>query len=207
MGDSDFDPPPGVPAEQIIVTPPLTGGQRPQPGLSTDKIQIGNTNSSVVQGAEAVLIDSTARSVDFDNQIADRKQKLEEARFRLEERKALHDMKMESRREDFLEREQLKQDRLFNVGNDHWLKTYWRPAMAWMYAAICACDFVIFPMLWNVIQIYNHQPSVTAWVPLTLQGSGMVHAAFGAILGVSAYTRGQERLATMNNSTPRLPGT
>jgi hypothetical protein len=33
------------------------------------------------------------------------------------------------------------------------------------------------------------------WVPLTLQGGGMYHIAMGAILGISAFTRGKEKVA------------
>jgi len=196
----DFGPPPGVQAQQIIVTPPLGQYSRSQPDISTDKIEIGNSNSSIVQGAEAVLIDSTARSVDFDNKLEERKLHLEELRFKLEERKAVHDMKMEMRKEDFAEREQIKQERLINVGNDHWLKTYWRPMMGWIYACICVCDFILFPVLWNMLQVYNHQAALTPWGPLTSQGGGLFHIAFGAIVGVSSWSRGQERLTSFTPS-------
>jgi hypothetical protein len=37
------------------------------------------------------------------------------------------------------------------------------------------------------------------WQPLTLQGGGLVHIAFGAILGISAYTRGQEKIAQVKS--------
>lgn len=32
------------------------------------------------------------------------------------------------------------------------------------------------------------------WEPLTLAASGLFHLAFGAILGVTAWTRGQEKI-------------
>ena len=35
----------------------------------------------------------------------------------------------------------------------------------------------------------------TQWQSLTLQNGGLIHLAFGAILGVTAWTRGQEKAA------------
>jgi len=203
MVEDNFSPPPGVPVNEVIISPPLN--QIPKPGISTDKISIADSSSPIVQNAEATLIDSTANSVSVDDKMAERKQHLEELKFKLEERKVVHDMKVEMRKIDFAEREQLKQDKLVGAGNDHWLKTYWRPAMAWLYAIICTCDFVVFPVLWNMIQIYNKQPNVTAWAPLTLQGSGFVHVAFGAILGVSAWSRGRETTTAMTNTYSSFP--
>ena len=55
MASNDFSPPPGVPAEQIVVAP-LSQMPVQQPSLNTGKIQIGNTDSAVVQDAEAGLI-------------------------------------------------------------------------------------------------------------------------------------------------------
>ena len=37
------------------------------------------------------------------------------------------------------------------------------------------------------------------WDPLTLKGAGMFHLSFGAILGVSAYTRGQEKIRRLDH--------
>ena len=33
------------------------------------------------------------------------------------------------------------------------------------------------------------------WAPITLQGGGLFHVAMGAVLGVSAWSRGQEKMA------------
>lgn len=134
---------------------------------------------------------------DTENDLAEKKQHLEELRFKLEERKATHEMEVEMRKLDFAEKEQQMQDTLVGVGNDHWLKTYWRPAMAWIYAIICACDFVIFPIFWNILEVYNKQLPLTQWSPLTLQGSGLIHVAFGAILGIAAWSRGNEVTTAM----------
>jgi hypothetical protein len=73
--------------------------------------------------------------------------------------------------------------------------TKWRPAMGWLYLAVCAFDFIIFPMLWNLAQAtYLKQVVFTQWNPLTLQGAGFFHIAMGAVLGISAYGRTQEKI-------------
>ena len=43
------------------------------------------------------------------------------------------------------------------------------------------------------------------WTPLTLQGGGLYHIAMGAIIGVSAYGRTQEKLNGANNGGISLP--
>jgi hypothetical protein len=73
--------------------------------------------------------------------------------------------------------------------------TKWRPAMGWLYLAVCAFDFVIFPILWNFAQAtYLKTVVFTQWNPLTLQGAGFFHIAMGAVLGISAYGRTQEKI-------------
>lgn len=84
-----------------------------------------------------------------------------------------------------------------NAPEEHWLKAFWRPACAWIYLVICFMDFVGFPILAMVQPIISKSFGVpmqyVPWVPLTLNQSGMVHMAFGAILGVSAWTRGMNK--------------
>jgi hypothetical protein len=83
--------------------------------------------------------------------------------------------------------------------NNEEIKSLWRPAIAWLYIAICFVDFMVFPILWNVAQIsFLKTIVITAWTPLTLQGGGLFHISMGAILGVTAYGRTQEKL---NNHT------
>jgi hypothetical protein len=79
-----------------------------------------------------------------------------------------------------------------------WMNSKWRPAMGWMYMLTCVTDFVIFPILWSLLQTLLKQP-VTQWSPLTLQGAGLFHLAMGAVLGVAAYGRTQEKLGGANN--------
>ena len=82
--------------------------------------------------------------------------------------------------------------------DEHWMKAMWRPAMGWLYMAMCACDFIIFP----VIAMFLPQivPGLTyiPWKSITLDNGGLIHMAFGAILGVAAWTRGQEKIAGKN---------
>ena len=84
---------------------------------------------------------------------------------------------------------------------EDWTNRKWRPMMGWCYILICLFDFVIFPVLWSMAQaVYNGGQINMQWNPITLQGAGLFHMAMGAILGVAAWTRGQEKLL-MNTTT------
>ena len=72
--------------------------------------------------------------------------------------------------------------------------------MAFMYMVTCIFDFIIFPAGWSIIQSV-HEQLVTQWVPITLQGGGLFHDAMGAVIGVAAWSRGQEKLSGVANST------
>jgi len=85
-----------------------------------------------------------------------------------------------------------------NNNNDSWMNSKWRPAMGWMYMIVCITDFIIFPVLWSILQAYYDGQVVTQWDPLTLEGAGLFHMAMGAVLGIAAWTRGQEKLAGIN---------
>jgi len=76
---------------------------------------------------------------------------------------------------------------------EHWMKAYWRPAMGWLYMIMCFCDFVAFPIISIFIPIITKMPYV-AWQSLTLSNGGLIHLSFGAILGVTAYGRTQEKV-------------
>ena len=80
--------------------------------------------------------------------------------------------------------------------DDHWLKTYWRPAMAWQYMVVCFFDFIGGPIM-TVWISYVTSAQYTAWKSLTLEGSGLYHLAMGAVIGVAAWSRGQEKIQTM----------
>ena len=79
------------------------------------------------------------------------------------------------------------------VGTE-WMQKLWRPAMGWMYMLICLLDMAVFPVCWSLLQAMMHMP-ITQWNPLTLQGAGLFHIAMGAVLGISAFGRTQEKLA------------
>lgn len=81
---------------------------------------------------------------------------------------------------------------------EDWMNAKWRPMMGWIYMGTCVTDFILFPILWAVLQASLKQP-ITAWQPITLQGAGLFHLAMGAIIGVSAFGRTQEKLAGANN--------
>ena len=87
---------------------------------------------------------------------------------------------------------------------EDWMQKRWRPAMGWMYMIICLLDFAIFPVLWSLLQVVTKQP-VTQWQPLTLQGAGLFHLAMGAVLGIAAFGRTQEKLGGANNGGITLP--
>ena len=89
--------------------------------------------------------------------------------------------------------------------DEDWMQKKWRPAMGWMYMGICTLDMAVFPVLWSVLQMIQHTP-ITQWQPLTLQGAGLFHVAMGAVLGIAAFGRTQEKIAgAAVNPTP-APG-
>jgi len=107
---------------------------------------------------------------------------------------------------------------------EHGFKRFWRPIAAYVYLSICIFDFLGMPLY---VSIANRQVNfevfeeirkfedVTvqtaiidkldvgkdAWVPLTLQGGGLFHLSFGAIIGVAAFTRGREKVAAINTTS------
>lgn len=76
---------------------------------------------------------------------------------------------------------------------EDWLDRKWRPAMGWMYLIVCVTDFIIFPILHALFQA-RYGTATLAWDPLTLKGGGLFHVAMGAVLGVAAWSRGQEKI-------------
>jgi hypothetical protein len=89
--------------------------------------------------------------------------------------------------------------------NEDWMNSKWRPAMGWMYMAVCMADFVLFPILWSLVQVIGGGKVESQWMPITLQGAGLFHMAMGAILGIAAYGRTQEKLNGANNGGIALP--
>lgn len=84
---------------------------------------------------------------------------------------------------------------------EDWMNAKWRPMMGWIYMVTCSCDFILFPVLWSILQSTTGA-SVTQWNPITLQGAGLYHLAMGAVLGVAAWSRGQEKMAGVSGGSP-----
>jgi hypothetical protein len=84
---------------------------------------------------------------------------------------------------------------------EDFMTKYWRPMMAMTYMITCLFDFVLGPILYNILQYYNPGQNLDMWQPLTLQGGGLYHIAMGVVLGISAHGRTQEKI-----NTPSLPG-
>lgn len=80
------------------------------------------------------------------------------------------------------------------MNNETWFNNKWRPAMGWTYMITCVMDFIVFPVAWNLLQASLGQ-TITQWNPLTLQGAGLYHMAMGAVVGVTAWQRSQEKMA------------
>ena len=93
------------------------------------------------------------------------------------------------------------QEPILIKADEHWMSTRWRPACAWLYIVTCTFDFVIFPILWSTLQSLYHGNVTLGWDPITLKGGGLYHVAMGAILGVSAWSRGQEKMRGVSEST------
>ena len=84
---------------------------------------------------------------------------------------------------------------------EDWMQKKWRPMMGWQYMFVCVCDFVVFPIMFTIVQFWEVQAANDAfrqWVPLTLSNGGLYHLAMGAVLGISAWSRGQEKMSGVN---------
>lgn len=90
---------------------------------------------------------------------------------------------------------------------EDWMQKKWRPMMAVMYMMVCVFDFILFPIMFTGVQFWEVEAANDAfrqWNPITLGGGGLFHVAMGAVLGVSAWSRGQEKIAGVaanNNAT------
>lgn len=109
---------------------------------------------------------------------------------------------------------------------ENWLNRTWRPMAAIVYLLICLFDFIVAPS-WSgmhtptaaqlALAAKGLDPQVGAilvaskeqWQPLTLQGGGLFHVAFGAILGVAAWTRGAAQIEQLKQrgESVRSPNT
>jgi len=76
---------------------------------------------------------------------------------------------------------------------ESWIKHYWRPTLAYSYVVICLFDFVFAPIM-NALLSYYTGAMYIPWTPLTMSEGGFYHLAMGATIGVSAWSRGQEKI-------------
>lgn len=100
-----------------------------------------------------------------------------------------------------------------------WYQRMWRPLAAFVYLSICIFDFIVMPIIVSnsiqqmestaelfahIYKLEHSEAQVAAitsiqelrnheWSPITLIGGGMFHLSFGAIIGVSAVSRGLEK--------------
>ena len=90
--------------------------------------------------------------------------------------------------------------------NEDWVNKKWRPAMGWMYMMVCVSDFVLFPILWSLLQVLHNGSVTTPWQPITLQGAGLFHIAMGAVLGIATYGRTKEKIEGVSTSSTDVSG-
>lgn len=90
--------------------------------------------------------------------------------------------------------------------DENWINKKWRPAMGWMYMTVCIFDFILFPILYTIAQmmIMGKPPKLEEWNPLTLMGGGLFHVAMGAVLGITAWSRGKEKIVGYENQQPQM---
>ena len=78
---------------------------------------------------------------------------------------------------------------------ESWMQSQWRPMMAIVYMVVILFDFMFGPILWSLVQAISFAGmTIIPWHPLTLEGGGLFHVAMGSVLGISALTRGQEKI-------------
>jgi hypothetical protein len=107
-------------------------------------------------------------------------------------------------------KENKKEEKVQKKADEDWMTKKWRPMMAIMYMTCCLMDFAVFPIMFTIVQFWEtaiQNDAFRQWVPITLQGGGLFHVAMGAVLGVSAYGRTQEKVAGASNvSTSTFAG-
>jgi hypothetical protein len=66
--------------------------------------------------------------------------------------------------------------------------------MGWMYMVVCITDFIVFPVLWSILQALMNGKVEAQYQPMTLMGAGLFHIAMGTVLGIAVYGRTKEKL-------------
>jgi hypothetical protein len=91
-----------------------------------------------------------------------------------------------------------------NKPTEDFASSKWRPFMGWTYMFICLFDFCIGPVMNVAFSVITKTP-LQVWKSLTLDNGGLFHLAMGAVLGVAAFGRTQEKVARMENGTASPP--
>lgn len=78
---------------------------------------------------------------------------------------------------------------------ESWMQSQWRPLMAMVYMIVILFDFVVGPIMWSLVQAISFAgTTLIPWHPVSLESGGLFHIAMGSVLGISAFTRGQEKM-------------
>lgn len=90
--------------------------------------------------------------------------------------------------------------------NETWVNSKWRPALGWTYICICVFDFIIAPTL-NYFFFGKTGGGYIPWKSLTMSDGGLFHLSMGAVLGITSWTRGQEKINSGRSPYPRYEST
>lgn len=99
-------------------------------------------------------------------------------------------------------------DSKITKSEEDWLTKKWRPMMAMSYMLVCIFDFIVFPIMFTIVQFWETSAANDAfrqWSPISLLSGGLYHVAMGAVLGVSAWSRGQEKMAGVSGGAAPAP--
>ena len=90
---------------------------------------------------------------------------------------------------------------LESVLKESWFTAYWRPAMAWLWFVIILFDFLLAPLVIGYfVGTTVGFAKMVPWSPISLQAGGVIHIMLGAVNGISAYTRTQEKIYGVSNT-------
>lgn len=87
--------------------------------------------------------------------------------------------------------------KVLKQADETWLNRNWRPMMGWTYIAICIFDFIIMPSA-NYFFFGHTHGEFQAWKSLTMSDGGLFHLSMGAVLGITSWTRGREKINRYN---------
>jgi hypothetical protein len=112
---------------------------------------------------------------------------------------------------------------------EQWYHRIWLPLCSFTYITICIFDFVIMPVQTAVhnsivenriiteikanptaqgsfADAYEKTSILKQWTPITLQGGGLFHLSFGALLAAGATTRGLAKKSEMEGYYQSING-